>query len=186
MVWHQLRSFRTYHNSSTDQVTLAAFFPVAGLFLWFLFNLFQDRSGHFPQTPCQQLSDWGHDGTAAVWKVQPVSNGTSWADERFLLFGWIWRRADENVPFWLDRFLADRFVEGTCPLCGYDDARGDQCDKCGKLVNAVELKWPRCKLCSTAPVIKHSKHLFLDLPKASLESNLKNFKLIYWFDVINF
>ena len=39
-----------------------------------------------------------------------------------------------------DRFLADRFVEGTCPLCNYADARGDQCDKCGKLINATELK----------------------------------------------
>lgn len=39
-----------------------------------------------------------------------------------------------------NRFLADRFVEGTCPLCNYDDARGDQCDKCGKLINATDLK----------------------------------------------
>lgn len=38
------------------------------------------------------------------------------------------------------QFLADRFVEGTCPFCSYEEARGDQCDKCGKLVNAVELK----------------------------------------------
>lgn len=38
------------------------------------------------------------------------------------------------------QFLADRFVEGTCPFCGYEEARGDQCDKCGKLINAVELK----------------------------------------------
>ncbi|XP_046333263.2 methionine--tRNA ligase, cytoplasmic-like [Haliotis rufescens] len=63
------------------------------------------------------------------------------------------------------RFLADRFVEGTCPLCGYDDARGDQCDGCGKLINAVELKKPKCKICSSTPVIKTSQHLFLDLPK---------------------
>ena len=41
MVWHQLRSFRTYHNSSTDQVTLATFFPVAGLFLWFFWRYFR-------------------------------------------------------------------------------------------------------------------------------------------------
>lgn len=39
-----------------------------------------------------------------------------------------------------DRFLADRFVEGVCPYCSYNDARGDQCDKCGKLINAIELK----------------------------------------------
>lgn len=38
------------------------------------------------------------------------------------------------------RFLADRFVEGVCPFCSYEEARGDQCDKCGKLINAIELK----------------------------------------------
>lgn len=38
------------------------------------------------------------------------------------------------------RFLADRFVEGICPFCNYEEARGDQCDKCGKLINATELK----------------------------------------------
>ncbi|CAF0762286.1 unnamed protein product [Brachionus calyciflorus] len=63
------------------------------------------------------------------------------------------------------KFLADRFVEGTCPFCAYNDARGDQCDKCGKLINATELKEPRCKTCSSSPIIRSSKHLFLDLPK---------------------
>ncbi|GIY42148.1 methionine--tRNA ligase, cytoplasmic, partial [Caerostris extrusa] len=64
-------------------------------------------------------------------------------------------------------FLADRFVEGTCPLCLYEDARGDQCDKCGKLINAAELKNPQCKLCRATPSLRSSKHLFLDLPKLS-------------------
>jgi methionyl-tRNA synthetase len=64
-----------------------------------------------------------------------------------------------------DRFLADRFVEGTCPLCSYINARGDQCDKCGHLINAIELKSPRCKICSGEPSIKSSDHLFLDLSK---------------------
>ncbi|RWS29485.1 Methionine--tRNA ligase: cytoplasmic-like protein [Leptotrombidium deliense] len=64
-----------------------------------------------------------------------------------------------------DRFLADRLVEGTCPLCNYDDARGDQCDKCGKLLDPMDLKNPRCKTCSNTPIVKSSKHLFLDLPK---------------------
>ncbi|WP_369292715.1 class I tRNA ligase family protein, partial [Nocardioides oceani] len=52
-----------------------------------------------------------------------------------------------------DRFLADRFVEGGCPNlgCSYEDARGDQCDGCGKLINAVELKNPRCKVCRSTP-----------------------------------
>uniref|UniRef100_A0A8C0XXA2 Methionine--tRNA ligase, cytoplasmic n=1 Tax=Castor canadensis TaxID=51338 RepID=A0A8C0XXA2_CASCN len=67
------------------------------------------------------------------------------------------------------RFLADRFVEGVCPFCGYEEARGDQCDKCGKLINAIELKKPQCKVCRSSPVVKSSQHLFLDLPKVKLE-----------------
>ncbi|CAL4121879.1 unnamed protein product, partial [Meganyctiphanes norvegica] len=72
-----------------------------------------------------------------------------------------------------ERFLADRFVEGVCPHpgCGYEDARGDQCDGCGKLINATELIKPRCKLCSNTPQIKKSNHLFIDLPK--IEGDLK-------------
>lgn len=68
-----------------------------------------------------------------------------------------------------EKFLADRFVEGICPFCAYEDARGDQCDKCGKLINAVELKNPRCKTCNTTPHVKTSKHLFIDLPKVQPE-----------------
>ena len=59
------------------------------------------------------------------------------------------------------RFLADRYVEGVCPRCGYDDARGDQCDKCGQIYDAVELISPRCKLCNSPPVQRDSKHMFL-------------------------
>lgn len=68
-----------------------------------------------------------------------------------------------------NRFLADRFVEGTCPHlgCGYEDARGDQCDGCGKLVNAIELIKPRCNSCSTPPVVRQSSQFFIDLPKVT-------------------
>lgn len=64
-------------------------------------------------------------------------------------------------------FQADRFVEGTCPLCQAPGARGDQCDACGKLLNAVELKDPVCKTCgsSTSLEVRATTHLFLDLPK---------------------
>lgn len=63
------------------------------------------------------------------------------------------------------RFLADRYVEGTCPKCGFADARGDQCDGCGELLNAIDLKSPQCKLCRTMPKVRTSNHLFLDLSK---------------------
>ena len=64
-----------------------------------------------------------------------------------------------------EAYLADRFVEGECPLCGYLDARGDQCDKCGKLLDPLELKNPTCKLDGATPVPRDTKHVFLLLDK---------------------
>ncbi|GAB4844078.1 hypothetical protein Ancab_014042 [Ancistrocladus abbreviatus] len=65
-----------------------------------------------------------------------------------------------------ERFLADRLVEGACPIpgCNYESARGDQCEKCGNLLNPTELINPRCKACQTTPHIRDTNHLFLELP----------------------
>ncbi len=63
------------------------------------------------------------------------------------------------------RFLPDRFVEGQCPICSAEGARGDQCEKCGTILDAIELKNPYCIICKSKPVIKSTKHLFLDLQK---------------------
>ncbi|HID72972.1 TPA: methionine--tRNA ligase [Candidatus Micrarchaeota archaeon] len=74
---------------------------------------------------------------------------------------------EEDVEQWYDEkadmFLADRYLSGTCPYCEYDDARGDQCDKCGHLLHAGELKDPVSKVSGTTPILKKSKHLFIDL-----------------------
>jgi methionyl-tRNA synthetase len=74
-----------------------------------------------------------------------------------------------NLPFCpkCGRFLPDRFVEGICPHCGQDNARGDQCDSCGRVLDPLELKSPRCAFCGTTPTVKPSKHWFFDLPKFS-------------------
>ncbi|MGV8162521.1 MAG: methionine--tRNA ligase [Candidatus Nanoarchaeia archaeon] len=61
------------------------------------------------------------------------------------------------------KFLSDRFIEGECPHCGFNDARGDQCDNCGKLLNPIELKNPRSKLTGSRPIIKKTKHLYIKL-----------------------
>ena len=63
------------------------------------------------------------------------------------------------------RFLADRFVKGTCPHCGNEDARGDQCEKCGTLLDPTELIDPKCSVCGSTPVVRKTKNLYLDLPK---------------------
>jgi methionyl-tRNA synthetase len=63
------------------------------------------------------------------------------------------------------RFLADRYVRGACPHCGYAEARGDQCEACGKLLDPTDLKEPRCSSCGSTPALKPTKHLYIDLPK---------------------
>jgi methionyl-tRNA synthetase len=62
-----------------------------------------------------------------------------------------------------NRFLPDRYVEGTCPHCGYHDARGDQCDNCGRTLDAVDLINPRSRLSGATPIQKESRHWFLRL-----------------------
>lgn len=62
------------------------------------------------------------------------------------------------------RTLPDRYVEGTCPICGYKDARGDQCDSCGHQLDPIDLIDPRSKVDGTVPIFKETEHFLLDLP----------------------
>jgi methionyl-tRNA synthetase len=64
-----------------------------------------------------------------------------------------------------EQFLSDRFVEGTCPHCGFEKARGDQCDKCSTLIDQKTLINPISKLDGTKPILKKTKHLYVDLAK---------------------
>ncbi len=67
------------------------------------------------------------------------------------------------------RFLADRFVEGTCPICGYEEARGDQCENCGSNLSPLELKNPKSKISGDTPVVKESVNFFFPLEKYQKE-----------------
>ncbi|MBI4172377.1 MAG: methionine--tRNA ligase, partial [Actinobacteria bacterium] len=60
--------------------------------------------------------------------------------------------------------LPDRYIEGTCPHCGYAGARGDQCDNCGRQLDPVDLIDPLSRIDETTPEFRETKHLFLDLP----------------------
>ena len=63
------------------------------------------------------------------------------------------------------KFLADRFVTGTCPICSYKDAYGDQCEKCGSSLNAIDLGNPKSTLSGEKPILKKTKHWYLPLNK---------------------
>ncbi len=96
-----------------------------------------------------------------------------------------------NLPYCErdQRFLPDRFVEGTCPHCGYEQARGDQCESCGRVLDPLELIRPKCVFCGSTPTVKSSTHWFFDLPKfrdklltlvqenKQLPENARNFSL---------
>ncbi len=62
------------------------------------------------------------------------------------------------------RTLPDRYIEGTCPICGYDGARGDQCDNCGNQLDPTDLIDPRSKINGEVPQFIETQHFFLDLP----------------------
>jgi methionyl-tRNA synthetase len=62
------------------------------------------------------------------------------------------------------RTLPDRYIEGTCPICGYESARGDQCDNCGNQLDPADLINPRSKINGETPVFRETEHFFLDLP----------------------
>jgi methionyl-tRNA synthetase len=89
------------------------------------------------------------------------------------------------------RFLPDRYVEGQCPICGYQSARGDQCDNCGNLLDATALINPKSKIDGSTPVVREVEHFFFDLPaftkrlvdwlgdKGYWRPNVMNFTLNY-------
>ena len=71
------------------------------------------------------------------------------------------------------RFLPDRFVEGKCPYCGFESARGDQCENCGRVLDPIELIDWHCVLCGSKPTIRPSTHWFFELPR--FEEDIKNY-----------
>lgn len=75
-----------------------------------------------------------------------------------------------------DQFLADRFVVGTCPKCGNEEAYGDQCEKCGSTLNATDLINPKSTITGETPVMKSTKHWFLPLDR--YEDFLKEWILV--------
>ncbi|MGC8569386.1 MAG: methionine--tRNA ligase [Nitrososphaeria archaeon] len=84
--------------------------------------------------------------------------------------GYVFKQTTVQLYCEKDRiFLPDRFVIGRCPYCGYERARGDQCENCGRLLEPTLLVEPRCAICGERPVRKETFHWFFDLPKLTEE-----------------
>lgn len=75
------------------------------------------------------------------------------------------QRNDQYFDEEAGQFLADRYIEGTCPKCGFEHAYGDQCEKCGSSLSPSDLINPRSKLSGRTPVLRETKHWFLDLAR---------------------
>lgn len=95
----------------------------------------------------------------------------------------------ETRPQWYSpaskRFLPDRYIEGTCYICGYEGARSDQCDRCGNVLEPEKLVNPRSKVDSGTPELRDTEHFFLDLSK--LEPEVAHFlreRRHYWRDTV--
>jgi methionyl-tRNA synthetase len=104
--------------------------------------------------------------------------------------GYLYRQVQEQMYSEKQkRFLPDRYVEGTCPICGYESARGDQCDNCNTLLDPNDLINPRSRIDGSTPILRETEHFFLDLPKlaqAGLAEWLQRGKGYWRPNVINF
>ncbi|MAW60411.1 MAG: methionine--tRNA ligase [Planctomycetes bacterium] len=79
------------------------------------------------------------------------------------------RTEDQWFSPTLERFLPDRYLQGTCPNCSFEQARGDECPQCGNWIEARELKDPICTLDGSTPELRATKHWYIDLPKLQEE-----------------
>jgi methionyl-tRNA synthetase len=102
------------------------------------------------------------------WGRTSTPNQTKITQDIFLKLdknGYIRERTIEQLYCEKDSmFLADRYVRGKCPHCGYEEARGDQCESCGKLLDPTDLLEAKCGTCGTTPVLRETSHLYIDLP----------------------
>jgi len=116
----------------------------------------------------QFLDAWERIGISwDLYTSTGTENHRRWVHDVFLTLlrqGYIYRGTMEQPYCERDRrFLPDRYVEGTCPRCGYERARGDQCERCGATLNPQDLIGMRCRLCGATPVIRETEHFFLRL-----------------------
>ena len=169
--------FARYHRLKGNQVLMVSGSDCHGTPI----TVTADREGITPQ----EVIDRYHPKILEVWERFGISFDlftTTLTENHYAVTQDVFKRLRANDLLYpkteeylfdpqAGRFLPDRYVEGTCPHCGYEDARGDQCDNCGKQLDAVELINPRSKMTGATPVLRPSEHFFLRL--SAMEAPLK-------------
>ena len=165
--------FARYHRLAGDRVLMVSGSDVHGTPI----TVRADQEGVTPQEIVDRyhsefVSGW--DALAVQWELY-TSTGTPNHHEvtqdifrRLYDNGYIDQRTSQQFydPE-AGRFLPDRYVEGTCPHCSYGEARGDQCDSCGRTLDPVDLIDARSKLSGATPVSRETDHFYLRLPDFS-------------------
>lgn len=118
-------------------------------------------------------SESNHELTTKIFKAL-FTNG--YIEEKYI---------NQYYSFEDQRFLPDRYVEGTCPYCGYEKARGDQCDGCGKLLNPEDLIKPYSSIShSTNIALQKTLHFFLNMPKLTFAVSAWINQQEQWSDIV--
>jgi methionyl-tRNA synthetase len=138
-------------------------------------TLVADREGKSPEEVSQhfhRLIKEGFDQMGMVWELYTETHTENHYAVTQSVFnslrngGYIFTDTSEQMYDPVQRrFLPDRYVEGTCPVCGFADARGDQCDNCGSTLDPVDLINPRSRLSGATPELRQTEHFFFDLPQ---------------------
>ncbi len=189
--------FARYHRTKGNQVLMVSGSDQHGTPI----TLRAEREGVEPRAIAARyhqefLESWQKLGISFdLFTSTGTANHTRVVQETFLTLldnGYIYRGI-VSQPFCprCRRFLTDRYLGGTCPYCQSKKARGDQCDDCGKPLNAADLVQPQCSFCGEAPEFRDSEHFFLKLSafqnrllewvkkKDYWRQNVRNFTLSY-------
>ena len=165
--------FARYHRMRGDHVLMVSGSDEHGTPV----TIAADRDGKSPEEVARhyhRLIKEGFDRMGMVWECYTethTENHIAVAQSVFNSLrngGYIFTDTSEQMydPK-AGRFLPDRYVEGTCPVCGFTDARGDQCDNCGSTLDPTDLIAPRSKLTGATPELRETEQFFLDLPQFS-------------------
>jgi methionyl-tRNA synthetase len=159
--------FARYHRTAGNEVLMVSGSDVHGTPI----TVRAEQEGRSPQEIASQfheefLGSWQQLGIS--WDLYTTTGTENHARVTQDIFLKLLEKGDiytakMELPYCVreQRFLLDRYVEGTCPNCGYESARGDQCDNCGNVLDPIDLKDRRCKFDGSTPELRESEHFFL-------------------------